>query len=77
MSGPERAPAPDAHVPTAGRSLLFPLAVASAVLGLLFLLGRVSIGGGGDQLVTDAEVRRQWFLLALGAFLLFQGSPWP
>ena len=71
MSAPD-APAPGAHTPDAARSMLFPLAVVSAVLGLLFLLGRVSLGGEA-QIVTDAEVRRGWFLLALGGFLLFQG----
>lgn len=70
MSDPKTT-APRSHAPAQERTLLFPLAVASFVLGLLFLIGRASFSTG--ELLTESEVRRSWFLLGLGGWLVFQG----
>src|SRR5690606_8965614 len=62
---------PRSHAPAQERTVLFPLAVASFVLGLLFLTGRASFATG--ELLTESEVRRSRSLLGLGGWLGCQG----
>ena len=65
-----------AHAPRA-EGMLFPLGIASLLLGMLFVFFWVLMGIGLDGDAPDAEasgvITRRWVLVSIGSFLSFQG----
>lgn len=66
---------PTGNAPQRARGLLFPLGIASLLLGLLFVLFWFLMGLASDLpdfTTTEVETRR-WVLIAVGSFLTLQG----